>query len=343
MQLVIGSKALTYHRPDLVMADTRDTDVIVSPSIDITLAPYNEWDCHHVPLDIMEMMSHKEGYVFPSDLLTIKMSHMQWDINWEKTLDHVLLLLDAGCEVNIPLYNKLVEWWKVVHGDKIRLSLMKSSKDFFDDAVVCEWEHDYLHECVSYPFPPIYTTVLKDGEEVFVDKQKFDKLSYFDRINMFREEIAVIAFERWLLNKDSNITWHQAHFLALKRTITNLTKNWASDFIIHNIRDFVSPVWGHYYNIFMNNEFQLPYIKKGVDNEVVLRYINNVVKDGDCTNATIVDHTVRYGAGEWIIYIDGTLYKTVYTKYAGYAGDVCIMSHDIHVVKKQIKTIVVYE
>jgi hypothetical protein len=175
-----------------------------------------------------------------SALYTLKCSHLGWDIHWDKTKWDVLQLGHL-CDFNLidELYDVLVTYWKTVNGSKDHLNLSKPKSEFFDDFVETQYDHDYLHELVAYPNPPMYTNCLKDGEEVLISKAKFDILSHESKVRMFREEIAVIAAERWLLNPKSDLTILQAYNAALKKTIVSLTKNWATDFIICNLKDFV--------------------------------------------------------------------------------------------------------
>ena len=62
---------------------------------------------------------------------------------------------------------------------------------------------------------------------------------------MFREEITVIAIERWLVH-DNSISWYQAYTLSLKKVITRLTKKWACDFIIFNLDEFIRPDYSYF-------------------------------------------------------------------------------------------------
>ena len=89
----------------------------------------------------------------------------------------------------------------------------------------------------------MYTKCLKQGEEVLIDKSLFDKLTFEEQVRMFREEITVIAIERFLVNPNTKgkYSWVQAYMMSLKKTITQLTKNWATDFIVLNLEHFVKP------------------------------------------------------------------------------------------------------
>lgn len=106
-----------------------------------------------------------------------------------------------------------------------------------------EYDHDFLHELVAHPNKPVYTLCLKDGQDVAIDRLKFEQLPFKQQVKMFREEINVIACERWLIpTKDSGIiSFRQAYSKSLHKTVTALTKGWASRFICENMEEFIRP------------------------------------------------------------------------------------------------------
>ncbi len=239
MNIIVGSFAAKHWR--LNRGKPRDLDVWYSE----LPASVSHEDAHEIPLEIMKMIDISKGYAKPDDLYTIKCSHLAWDIKWDKTKADVLFMKAKGCKLKKDLYIKLKEHWKEVHGNKDYLSLNKNKDEFFNDFVEYKYDHDYLHELVAYPNKPMYTRCLKDNQEVLIDKTKFDMMSFEDQITMFREEIVVIACERWvLLNK--NISWFKAYMLALKKVITSLTKGWATDFMIENLELFVKPDYNEF-------------------------------------------------------------------------------------------------
>lgn len=58
---------------------------------------------------------------------------------------------------------------------------------------------------------------------------------------MFQEEIHVIACERWLNSVKYTGNIRQSYDMAIKKTVISLTKNWAADFIIQNLKHFLKP------------------------------------------------------------------------------------------------------
>ena len=240
--MIIGSSAAYYH--GLTSTHPMDFDRFYVEGGDVLSG-----DSHSLPESIYNSINTIEGFITKDHLYTLKCSHLQWDIKWQKTKTDVLSYKYQGCQLDEKLYNSLVEYWKGLHGDKSFLSLKKSKDGFFEDFVEYVYDHDYLHEVVAGGFnrEPLYNKCLKDGEEVLTDALKFNNMSFEEQVAMFREEIAVIAFERWIVHGD--VGWFKAHSMSLKKTVTNLTKGWASDFIVKNLEHFVKPNYKYYENL----------------------------------------------------------------------------------------------
>ena len=94
---------------------------------------------------------------------------------------------------------------------------------------------------IAYPDKPIYIECLKDGQDVAIDKNKFDGMLHDKKVKMFREEMCVIALERWVIHSRNSIPFTHAYHKSLHKTITRLTKGWASEFICENLESFVRP------------------------------------------------------------------------------------------------------
>jgi hypothetical protein len=82
---------------------------------------------------------------------------------------------------------------------------------------------------------------LKDGEKVAIDKEKFNVMLHDKKIQMFREEMCVIALERWVIPSKGHINYADAWFRSVHKTVTQLTKGWASEFICENLEFFIKP------------------------------------------------------------------------------------------------------
>ena len=247
--VVIGSYALMKHNfpfrrePKDVDIATTGTEFLENPS------PTLKVDKIIFPPELLDMIPTREGYATPDAIYTLKCSHFGWDIKWDKTKADILYLKAKGCKLIPELYHNLKSYWQITNKDlRAGLSLNQGKEEFFTDNVNYVVDHDWLHELVAYPNEPLYTRVLKDGKEVLTDRAKFDKLNKEDQIRLFREEITVIAIERWLINPyyRGNVSWYAAYKLALKKTILTLTKGWATDFILLNLEDFVKPDFSYF-------------------------------------------------------------------------------------------------
>lgn len=241
--MIIGSHALKHWGVNI--REPRDMDVI-SP----------EWiegkDCIVFPQDLIDKIPQQDGYITLDGLYTLKCSHLGWDIKWQKHKNDALYLKALGCNLIEDLYEDLVAFWKEENGNKDFLSLYKKKDDFFNDYVPYVYDHDYLHELVVWPTKPIYTYCLKDGEDVAIDKEKFDCMSLDMQLRMFKEEISVIAAERWLIPPKicGKYSWHKAYSLSVHKTVTAFTKNWATDFMIRHLDFFVKPDYTYFKHMF---------------------------------------------------------------------------------------------
>lgn len=252
MLIITGSTALEFHGVNLrPKGCKKDIDALCDSAYKEhlqNLFPDKVIDIHTLPDSLMTLLNfwctHHKGfrYLEPEAVLTLKLSHMQWDLFWGKHKRDVINLTVMGYKPDYSLYSELLKYWKQEKGYKQFLSLDKKSDEFFNDFVEYKYDHDYLHDLVASPFKPMYSRCLKEGEQVLISEEGFAKLSHQDKVKMFREEITVICLERFLLNdKYENDSLHKAWGLALKKTVTNLTKNWASDFILFNLSDFIKP------------------------------------------------------------------------------------------------------
>lgn len=242
--MIIGSTAAKHW--NINRCEPKDVDQFFYDGVE------PEGDSHKIPEDLYRSIPQQDGYITPDALYTLKCSHFAWDIHWEKTKSDILWYKSKGCKLIPELYTKLVKYWEQEHGDKSYLCLNRKKDDFFNDFVDYVYDHDYLHEIVALPNKPVYSRCLKDGQDVLIDYDKFCSMSEADKVRMFREEITVIAAERWLLPEKSRgkLSWVQTYHLSLKKTITRLTKNWACDYIIHNLDKFVVPDYPYFKNLF---------------------------------------------------------------------------------------------
>lgn len=241
MQIIIGSTAAQKY--NLSRGSPSDTDIWSAAP----LPKQKGVDVKIIPKDILDLIkTDEEDYALPNSLFTIKCSHLGWDNPmWKKHYLDVLFMKQKGCVIEEKLFEKLICYWKKEFGNKEFLSLKKDKENFFTDNVQYVIDHDLLHEKAALPNRPMYEKCLKENEDVFIDKGKFEKLSFEDKVRMLQEEIHVILYERWIipakLRGGNDVSWLKGYPWSLRKTITSLTKNEFTEFIIRNIDKFYKP------------------------------------------------------------------------------------------------------
>jgi len=224
-KIIIGSTAIKHHFPDF-KRESKDLDYAVG---DVYTQEVSDLKIEYLKNPVL--LEHFKGnipeYCPPNELYTLKMSHLFWNINWEKHNFDQIFLQNKGCILIEDLFYKLYDYWNIYHGQNKRSDLKMTSEKFFDNALKCEYSHDYLHTLIKDP--PTYTKVLKDGAEVEVCEEKFNKLSFEEKCDLVREEIYIMATER-MFHKDYRINYS----IMLKKFIISHAPLWEAKFILNN-------------------------------------------------------------------------------------------------------------
>jgi len=230
--ILIGSTAIKHWFPDFPRVP-KDTDYacIDGPNwLFREEKPKNtEYLINPVLWEYYDRPWGKDIICDPDILYTIKMSHLFWDINWEKHEWDATWLREKGCVLNYPLFWKLYEFHNELHGNNKRSDLKMSASKFFDNAVECEYDHDWLHTLLKSV--PTFNKVLKDGAEVEVDENKFQALPELEKEALVREEVYIMAFERW-----PNIHFRHAYGRMLKKFILSHAPIWEAIWILENYK-----------------------------------------------------------------------------------------------------------
>lgn len=229
---VIGSSALKTLYPDF-RREPKDIDVLVRDQegkIEYTfLARYEFLQCQ-------PLYNYLEGNGLTGDvLLTLKCSHIFWNINWDKHIYDITFLFGKGCKIIKPLFNELYAYWNTWHGKNKRSQLAMTAEDFFNNAVSCPHDHDWLHTLINPS--PTYQKVLKDGAEVDVSEDKFNALSFEEKCDLVREEVYVMAYERM-----GSRSYKAAYYWMLKKFIMSHAPMWEALFILENFRHLDRPL-----------------------------------------------------------------------------------------------------
>lgn len=169
-------------------------------------------------------------------LLSLKISHLFWNINWDKHMWDIQFLLSKGCQYNIEYIKEQIEFWNK-YLPKVHRSDLKMTKDsFFNNAVNKDTnEHDLLHaKLVEYP---AYKKLLKDGCDVELDESKWEYLTFEEKCDVVYEETSVMAFERY----DPKLYWKAAFNRQLKDNIIKHFPFFIALFAIENYKIISNP------------------------------------------------------------------------------------------------------
>lgn len=229
--ILIGSTAIKHWYPDFPR-EPKDEDYLVIDAKRHTKKQGIEYLENPI---LLRYVNEFTEYLSPDLLATLKASHLCWNINWSKHMFDLQFLLKKGCKINPELFLKLYEYWNEYHGKNKRSNLKMSKEDFFDNAInYNESEHDGLHKILN-PVP-IYTLILKDGKEVELCEDKFTKLTHDQKLDLVREEVMVMAWERY---KDMN--YKNAYSRMIKKFIISHAPLFCLLFIFENYIELHKP------------------------------------------------------------------------------------------------------
>ena len=215
-RVLIGSTALKYHFNDFNRKPKDKDYAIISRK-------YNTGDdCMIIPL----VCEYSDSEIAsPEMLLTLKLSHIFFDTNWEKHMWDIQFLLSKNINYDYDLMLKLKAFWTTHYGRLYRSNLKQSSEDFFNNVLDTGYEHDYIHTLIASP--PTYTKVLKG--EVEICEKKVAALPDKEKDALMVEEIMVMAWERF-----GNLYYKKAYYLMMQKYIKNHVPMFLFDYLIKN-------------------------------------------------------------------------------------------------------------
>lgn len=221
-KVLIGSKAMQYWFKDFNRIP-KDTDYAVSEEIK---SATNEIELLYNPV----LTKTDVEVATPEMMLALKISHLFWEKDWRKHMWDVQFLLDKGVKFNYEIYKENREFFEE-YLPKIRRSDLNQDKEsFFDNAVNEDSnEHDIYHTLIAEI--PAYTKILKEGCEVELDFDKFEKLSYQEKLDVAIEEAVVMAYERY----SGKIPWYKAFDIQL---IQNIMKHYPEPIALFSIFNY---------------------------------------------------------------------------------------------------------
>jgi len=232
-KILIGSTAIKHWFPDFKQIP-KDIDYIEIGRRNI----YSKDGIEILPNPILEKF---EGNILTPDyLLTLKISHLFWDINWDKHIFDVQFLLKKGAKLIPSVFDELYQYWNEFHGKNKRSDLQMSAEDFFDNALKCQYKHDDLHTLLN-PIPT-YTHILVG--EVEVSEDLFNLLNFQQKLDLVREEVMVMAWERF-----NKMDYRVAYAKMLKKFIRDHAPLWEAKFIIENYIFLMKPEYNYFKKI----------------------------------------------------------------------------------------------
>lgn len=128
-KIIIGSTAIKHHFPEFPR-EPSDLDYAVKSKKGFKTSKAIEY------LENPILFAHTTNEILnPDELLTLKMSHICYDIKWDKHMFDIHFLIDNGAQKIESLYNDLVKYWEEYHPYNRRSDLTLEKDDFFDNNI----------------------------------------------------------------------------------------------------------------------------------------------------------------------------------------------------------------
>lgn len=230
---IIGSVAAYHWFPDF--RPPSDIDLLTTAKITGNNSEVCVVDAswHNAAQDLIDA-STDPVFLDPDLLFTLKVSHAEWDVKWDKTMFDIAFLKSKGCKLNMPLLMKLHKVWTEVHGKK-HVNMAQPMETFFKDAVKRDYDHEYLHELVAFHSRPLHERLRPDVGTAWCSESLFMQLDIEERYECALEEMMATAIERSRLTSKSKkselyIGMSKAH----KQLCTSMTTGWFARFLILN-------------------------------------------------------------------------------------------------------------
>ncbi|QLF83388.1 hypothetical protein SEA_NICEHOUSE_174 [Rhodococcus phage NiceHouse] len=245
MKTLIGSRALALHIP--VKRTPKDVDYFSDNPVfgaEVFYHPDLEKWCWDAVATLDE-------------LYTIKVSHSFWRLknkSFEKHLYDIIEMQRNGAKLIPRLYDILYPIWEQRYGKK-KANLNQSASDFFNKQVTRLYDHDSIHATIA-DGEPLFNKILKDGQQVAVDKAKFDALDHETKIKLVQEEIYATALERLYIGQDDPVGYKTAYVRSLKEMFTSYSKGWFALWIVDNLLELKAPAFD-FHQKFLENQHKL--------------------------------------------------------------------------------------
>jgi hypothetical protein len=210
----------------------------------------------------MSKLDTQKFYGFTMDiaplamLYSMKRAHRHSPRMFEKHVGDYRLLQGLFTE---DIFSKITKmrYDETVAREKLRTpSLNKGAKDFFDDKVSNRtFIHDQIHEVMAFGPRPMFEQIKIDADKVACSREKFEGLTFMNRIRCVQEEAYVIALERamipMLFEGEKIAKAFEAYKWAVMRICTTLCSGWFREFALDNYHTVMSYYDPNYVETFL--------------------------------------------------------------------------------------------
>ena len=237
--LVVGSKALAYHFPNLerdvkdidIIGDSNDINYLINslsperviqtkylttlvniskpteffntPNVEILNSDESESLKEYVKYESRNGKVNGLMYASPEVLFSLKRSHINFPVKFEKHIYDYNFLLKILKEDKLKDITKInfKETEKRL-GELKTPSLKKSTKKFFGQSegyVKYFYIHDDIHKVMSHYDRPIYEDMQRNEESAWCEKDMWEKFPFEKKAKCVLEEAYVIALERRII------------------------------------------------------------------------------------------------------------------------------------------------
>jgi len=245
--LIYGSTAIKHFFPNYPNIP-KDLDIILSEDSKIDLKTDKILEQYYLPEFQYIFDNNKDDkYVDPDFLYTIKMSHLSWDINWDKHMKGAIFLKENGAKLDMFLYKELINAWCRIHGKKAVKMNVKNS-DFFKANIKRKFDHEFLHEQFAFYERPLNERIRKDLDSPLCSEDLWNLLSDEDKFKCALEELMVLTAERFIFVEDKDkVPVKYAKIKMLKNMITSTTSGWFNLYLKENFKKFVDTDFPNYF------------------------------------------------------------------------------------------------
>jgi len=234
--IVYGSYAMKYWYPEFRLP--KDIDIVQLDKDDHDIELLSKLKQENLPIEIKEAAFfyplEDETYnsiLSPEGMLAVRISHAMYDLYWEKAIEDIIFLQRKNVSYDLRSVKLLRKGWKKVHkGVREQMNMNLPPEIFFNSNIQRYYNHDDLHELIKTDKIPAFQKILRDNVSVAVSRDKFENLSFEEKLATVLEEVCVLACERHF---DKSVKAAYRH--SLKDFITRMTSGWYNIFILENI------------------------------------------------------------------------------------------------------------